>query len=357
MRRSPLTALVCVLMVLLLLAGCAQDEGRRTKRRDDPLPALSEDEPVLPWDPEEPEPAEETTGPEGEEPRVEPGSDEPTAEQPLPTDPLAPTEPFAPPEPTDSPWPTDRLEPTEPAEPPTDPDAPDVEEPPADVLKKLLEEKLSGLPGTWSIYVKNVDTGETACVNDTPMVAASLIKLYVAGAYYDTDPAAADAFRCSQVDSMINVSSNESCNALINLLGMEQINAFIRSRGDTDSVLNRKMLEQNGKENYITTRAGGLILEQILQGTYVSPAASERLLKNLKDQSRTGKIPAGVPRGVQTANKTGELSNTENDAAIVWSPGGTYILCVMSTDLGNTASARQSIIEISKLVYEYFNAG
>ncbi len=38
----------------------------------------------------------------------------------------------------------------------------------------------------------------------------------------------------------------------------------------------------------------------------------------LKAQQLRSKIPDGVPSGVQTANKTGELDTVENDAAIVF---------------------------------------
>ena len=323
--------------------------------KEGPLPSLHiGDDPLFPEDTDQPADPSEATDP------IDPGEDGNDTTEPSapvePTGPADPTSPTTPTNPTNPTTPTGPTGPSDPTEPPETTE-PEPEDPPAPRLEDLLTEKLSGLPGTWSVYVKNLSTGETVSIHDTPMVAASLIKLYVAGAYYATDPEASDAYRCGQVDSMINVSSNDACNSLIDLLGMEEINEFIRSRGDVYSSLNRKMLEQNGKENYITARASGRILEQILAGSYVSPAASARLLQNLKDQTRTGKIPAGVPRGVPTANKTGELSNTENDAAILWSDGGTYILCVMSTGLSNTASARQSIVEISKLVYEYFNAG
>ena len=68
------------------------------------------------------------------------------------------------------------------------------------------------------------------------------------------------------------------------------------------------------------------MLEEVLKGEYVSEEASERILEALRDQQRTSKIPAGVPKEVETANKTGELDNVDNDAAIVWSPECTYIL-------------------------------
>ena len=236
------------------------------------------------------------------------------------------------------------------------PDSPTEPTAEASPLELLLTNATADLDGTWSVYVKHLDTGETVCIHDEPMVAASLIKLYVAGAYYVTDQRAANQTWCAKTDVMISASSNDACNALIDRLGMETINNFIRSCHDPDSRLNRKMLEKTDRENYITARACGVILEQIADGSYVSAAASERLLQNLKDQQRTGKIPAGVPQGVETANKTGELLDVENDACIVWSPGGTYILCILSNDLPNVFAAREEIVRLSSLVYEYFNA-
>lgn len=235
-------------------------------------------------------------------------------------------------------------------------DIPQPTNPPEDSrLEAILTQELENLDGTWSVYARNLKTGETVCIRDEPMVAASLIKLYVAGAYYETDPKAEDRSWCARADVMISASSNDACNALIDRLGMDAVNEFIRGRGDADSALNRKMLEKTDRENYITARAAGEILEDILSGRYVSGAASGRLLQNLREQQRTWKIPAGVPNGVETANKTGELSDTENDACIVWSPGGTYILCVLSTELPNVMTAREEIVRISTLVYDYFN--
>ena len=244
-------------------------------------------------------------------------------------------------------------DPEAPATEPPETQAPDFV-PDGSLLERELRRALSGLSGTWSVYAKNLDTGETVCIRDEPMVAASLIKLFVAGAYYETDPQAEDSRRCGQVDLMIRVSSNDACNSLIDSLGMSTVNRFIRSQGWSKSSLNRKMLQQSQLENYTSARECGQVLEAIYRGDYVSAAASARLLQNLKDQERTWKIPAGVPRGTVTANKTGELSDTENDVCIVWSPGGVYILCILANDLPNVYTAREEFVKLSALVYDYF---
>lgn len=83
-------------------------------------------------------------------------------------------------------------------------------------------------------------------------------------------------------------------------------------------------------------------------------AGSDQILDLLKQQQRRSKIPAGVPTGVTVANKTGELLTVENDAAIVFTKSGDYILTVMSEGLPDTAAERQLIVDISGKVYSFF---
>lgn len=61
-------------------------------------------------------------------------------------------------------------------------------------MDNLLKQVQSLLPadnGTWSVYVCNLPKDSEGMINDTPMQAASLIKLYIMGAVYenyDTSP-------------------------------------------------------------------------------------------------------------------------------------------------------------------------
>lgn len=66
------------------------------------------------------------------------------------------------------------------------------------------------------------------------------------------------------------------------------------------------------------------------------------------------KDPGGCAEEVETANKTGELTDVENDAAIIWAPGGTYILCVISNQLENAEMAREQIVSISAQIYQHY---
>ena len=234
-----------------------------------------------------------------------------------------------------------------------------LQEPPVDTLSPLREEilqMLSGYAGTWSVYCKRMDTGESFCLGDSPMTAASLIKLYVYGATRRAiENGALNAASCeSLLHPMITVSDNYSCNRLIDILGgFGAVNAFIADYGFADSVLNRKMLA-SGPENLTSTKDCGALLEMLLNNAFISPGSSAALLNDLRAQTRTGKIPAGVPRGVRTANKTGELTGVENDAAIVFSDACTYILCVMSDGVASGTAVR-NIKNISGRVYAFLN--
>lgn len=224
-----------------------------------------------------------------------------------------------------------------------------------DDLEVKLENELGRLGGSWSLYLKHLDSGRVIGIREKEqMIAASLIKLFVAGEFFtETEAGVLDEEKYGNLpDIMINVSDNGAANTLINAVGMDAVNEFAAKNGFPATKLNRRMLEWNGSENYTSTADCGKMLEQVLRGKYVSKRASERILEDLIDQKRRGKIPAGVPDDIETGNKTGELDNVDNDAAIIWSPSGTYILCIMSTNGGNRIP---EIVTLSRMVYNTLN--
>ena len=222
-------------------------------------------------------------------------------------------------------------------------------------LEAELREEIGKLGGKWSLYLKRLDTNQVIGINeDEKMVSASLIKLFIAGEFFtlaEEGELNADDYS-NMPDVMITISDNGAANSLINACSMEKINEFIREHGYKETELNRKMLEWNGTENYTSTRDCGRLLEEVLNGKYVSEKASERILTDLKNQTVLKKIPAGVPSGIETGNKTGELDNVDNDAAIVWSPNATYILVIMSSD---TSGRIDEIRKLSSMVYNSIN--
>lgn len=141
--------------------------------------------------------------------------------------------------------------------------------------------------------------------------------------------------------------------------GMKVVNQYAEKYGYTDTNQGRDMLDYREVpakgENYTSVEDTALLLREIYRGTCVNEEYSRVMLNLLKQQERTWKIPAGLPQGVKSANKTGELPDTENDAAIVFGETTDYILCVMAQGLANTSQAQKNIQNISGVVYKYFN--
>ena len=244
-------------------------------------------------------------------------------------------------------------------------------------MDALLNQVQTLLPqdnGTWSVYVCNLLKDSDGTVNDTPMQAASLIKLYIMGAVYENYDSLAQSHSADTLDSnisaMITVSDNDAANTLVNWLGngddaagMSVVNQFCQAHGFTSTQMNRLLLasSENG-DNYTSVKDCGTFLKEIYQ--IVNGTISDSTLPNaeamyyqLKMQQRKNKIPAQMPDGVHTANKTGELDTVENDAAIIFdtAKGIDLVICFMSQDLNDTATAQNTIATDARAIYGYYN--
>ena len=106
------------------------------------------------------------------------------------------------------------------------------------VEMKALEEELSEesgkLGGKWSLYLKRLDTDQVIGIgDDEKMIAASLIKLFIAGEFYtlaEEGELDADNFH-NMPDLMISISDNGAANSLISACTMDKINEFARENG------------------------------------------------------------------------------------------------------------------------------
>lgn len=221
----------------------------------------------------------------------------------------------------------------------------------------------SATSGTWSVYAKNLFSNEEKInINNKKMKSASVIKIFIMAAAFGeiSEERVEKSEVINDIRAMITTSDNDATNRLIDKLGFARINSFIQGQGCNSTELNRKMLEQTTHgDNYTSVRDVGKILESIYRGNCISKEASAEMLEILKAQTRTNKIPAGVPDGVVTANKTGEIyegSKVENDAAIVFKENSAYVLVVMSNDIQDNEAAVNDIKEISKRVYNTINS-
>lgn len=238
-------------------------------------------------------------------------------------------------------------------------------------LEKEITDRLASYQGDWSVYIKDLSTRKVMEINEHSMESASLIKLYIAGTIYeqlDWGSLEETETIMNALNLMITVSDNESSNVLVRQLydesgsfqdGLDVVNDFIRRHGFTNTqqvngIADPSLWVSDGSVNMTSPADCGRLLEDIYNRELVSHFNSYRFEVLLNKQEVNYKIPDGLPYGVHISHKTGEVDDTENDAAIIYTPYGDYIFCIMSTDLTDTGSAVDHIHDISALVYNYF---
>lgn len=243
-------------------------------------------------------------------------------------------------------------------------------------LNNLLSQVRTLLPqdnGNWSVYVCNLMKGTEGTIDNQPMQAASLIKLFIMGAVYENYDQLCETYDADTLNSylnpMITVSDNDAANTLVNMLGggddsagMDVVNAFCQAHGYTSTSMGRLLLQDNTYgDNYTSVSDCGHFLKEIYQSnagtTDTTLSHTDAMYSLLKMQERRNKIPANLPEGVKVANKTGELTGVENDAGIIYSTakGIDLVVCFMSQDLTDSGAAQASIAQDARLIYGYYN--
>ena len=219
-------------------------------------------------------------------------------------------------------------------------------------LSALMKNYAESHPGTYGVSLIELDgKRRRAAFNENQkFTTASTYKLYVAystlkriesGEYKWSDQTSGgrDLTRC--FDDMIVKSDNACAEALVARIGYGPITK------DAQTIVspNTTFLD---KESYKTT-AGDLstFMASLATGQIpLNPDSKSRFLDALKRNVYRQGIPAGAAG--QVADKVGFLDGLLHDAAIVYSPSGTYALGIM-TDKSSWANIAELTREIEKL--------
>jgi len=147
---------------------------------------------------------------------------------------------------------------------------------------------------------------------------------------------------------MVTLSDNTATNVLIDRLGMDAIGKRMQMLGLGATKLRRHMMDtaaaRRGDENVSTPDEIARLLQAL-------PPEGIELLKKPKES----RLRRGLPPGVATADKPGELDGVRVDAGIVYAKNRPYIFCVMTTFLRSETEGERAIEEIARSAYEYFS--
>ena len=136
------------------------------------------------------------------------------------------------------------------------------------------------------------------------------------------------------LEYMITDSNNSATNVLIDLLGMDKVNAFSQRIGLRDTILRRHMLDyesaRQGRENR-TSASDMLRLYTLLYGGEVlTPFMCETALPILLRQHDKELLMFANP-AQKAAHKTGGLADIAHDAGILYGENHTLVFAALAT--------------------------
>jgi beta-lactamase class A len=246
-------------------------------------------------------------------------------------------------------------------------------------LKKAVEKVLNRSDDKYGIVINNLKTGQEYVMNgDREFNPASLYKLWVmATAYkqiqkglldknevlsqdidflnseFDIDPTLAELTEGGvsmtvkeALERMITQSDNYAALLLSDKLQLSSVSKFLID----NNLMNSKL----GEPPVSTPNDIALFLRKLYKGDIADRDTSNEMIELLKNQQLNNKLPKLLEKETVIAHKTGELESFSHDAGIVYSDNGDYIIVIMS-ETDNRNRANDTIAQISKEVYDYFN--
>jgi len=260
-------------------------------------------------------------------------------------------------------------------------------------LTAQLQDAVKGFHGQAGIYVQNLKTGKTVAINaDTLFPTASMIKVSIQcglmdmiekgelhynqklvyrdsllyagedllGSFKDKD-----TVQLSKVAMlMITMSDNTASLWLQKLVGGDYINNWLQQNGFKVMRVNSRVA---GREAIRKIYGWGVstpyemcrLFTMIRKGEAVSPAASERMYRNMGRIYWDEHALSQIPPYVHTISKQGAVDESRSETVLVNAPHGDYVFSIITnhnTDQswGTSNEAGLLIKKISALLWHYF---
>lgn len=162
---------------------------------------------------------------------------------------------------------------------------------------------------------------------------------------------------------MIVVSDNTATNMLINRIGIDEINRQMHDELGMPHCFLRGLLMiphptlPAERKNVIVASEILHLLAGIERGTVAPPDLCAELINIMKRQQYNTRIPAGVPKDVPVAHKTGEIEQVRHDAGIVYGERGPYAVVILTRNLEDETRGEQAAVKVSALLWNAFGAG
>ena len=266
-------------------------------------------------------------------------------------------------------------------------------------LRSALEARIAALPGAEvGLWFEDLASGDTLGLADTVTFHAAstmkvpvMIELFrrvdagtldldsrillrntfasiVDGSAYTLDPTEdSDDALYDRVGAPISIrelnermivrSSNLATNVLVERLDPTRVTSTARALGGAGVVVRRGVEDglayEAGLNNVTTARGLGKLLAALEQGRAASAWATIAMRETLLRQEFNEEIPAGLPAGTRVAHKTGWITATTHDAAIVYPAGrAPFVLVILTRAIPERADAQRLIADLARIVWD-----
>jgi beta-lactamase class A len=157
---------------------------------------------------------------------------------------------------------------------------------------------------------------------------------------------------------MVAVSDNSATNVLIDRVGMDNVNAFLKAQGLRDTRLRRKMMDlkaaAEGRENVSTPNEMLNLLQALYRDEILNQEMTADFFKVLSTHKDSW-IPRNLPDNLKIADKPGALEGVRNDSGVIFVDKRPYVLCVMTTYLHRERDGEEAISNISLAAWRMFD--
>jgi beta-lactamase class A len=154
---------------------------------------------------------------------------------------------------------------------------------------------------------------------------------------------------------MIVISDNTASNMLMDQVGMENVNVYMKSLGLVDTIIGRKfMIDPNAKfsKNFTSVRDMVLLYEKLYKKEILTAESCTEGIEILQRQQYREKIPLLLPGDLKVAHKTGEITGIRHDCAVVLYEHSPYVLCLLTEKLADVVAGDRVLAELSKAIYD-----
>ena len=261
-------------------------------------------------------------------------------------------------------------------------------------LTRILQNLVQGFHGDVGIYVKNLKTGKTAAYQaDSIFPTASMIKVPITSGMFnkfekqELDYHSTLSYKDSLLYAgedilgsfkngekialskvlmlMITTSDNTASLWCQSMAGVgTEINALMEQIGLQNTRVNSRTPGRSANQSkygwgQTTPKEMVRLLTMIREGKLISPAASERIYRNLIRIYYDSEALSQVPPYVQVASKSGAVDEARSEVLLVNAPHGDYAFCITTKNQKDTSWNESNegwvlIRKLSQTLWKYF---